>query len=74
MQKFTATDALREVALKNNMSVEEVRKEIQAAIDAGMVNPDPAVRGYWANIPKQSDRPTPEEFIGYMAKKIKSGL
>jgi len=34
---------IAEIALKNGVSVAEVRREIQAALDEGMKNPDPNV-------------------------------
>ena len=39
-----ADAALREVARKNHITVDEVRKEIQLAMIAAMRNPDPAVQ------------------------------
>ena len=35
------------IAEKYNTIPEEVRREMQIAIDAGFVNPDPAVREEW---------------------------
>jgi len=66
---------LAEIALKNGVSVAEVRKEIQAALDEGMKNPDPKVQAYWNSIPRRSEKPTLEEIVAYLAndvKKVKS--
>lgn len=63
--------ALQEVAAANNTTVEEVRKEIMIAMEAGMSNPDPAVQALWREIPYKGDKPTPEEFIAFIKEKVK---
>lgn len=63
--------ALQEVAAYNNTTVEEVRKEIMIAMEAGRNNPDPAVQALWAQIPHEGDKPTPEEFIAFLSARIK---
>ena len=60
-----------EIALKNGVSVAEVRKEIQAALDEGMKNPDPNVQAYWNSIPRKGDKPTAQEVITYFSNQIK---
>ena len=54
-----------------NYSPEEVRREMQIAIDAGFDNPDPAVQEEWKKMTLKGDRPTPEEVINYAVKKLK---
>jgi hypothetical protein len=61
------------IAAENNTTVEEVRKEIELAIRAGLANPDPKVRAEWAKIPKAGEIPTPEETIAYCVRQIKKG-
>ena len=63
-----ADAALREVARKNHITVDEVRKEIQLAMIAAMCNPDPAVQKRWREIPHTGDTITPEALITYIAK------
>lgn len=63
--------ALREVAAANNTTVEQVRAEIWETMEAGRNNPDPAVQALWAQIPRKGDKPTPEEFIAFLAARIK---
>lgn len=63
-----ADAALREVARKNHITVDEVRKEIQLAMIAAMCNPDPAVQKRWCEIPHTGDTITPEDLITYIAK------
>lgn len=63
-----ADAALREVARKNHITVDEVRKEIQLAMIAAMCNPDPVVQKRWREIPHTGDTITPEDLITYIAK------
>ena len=50
---------------------EEVRREMQIAIDAGFDNPYPAVQEEWKKMTLKGDRPTPKEGINYAVKKLK---
>ncbi len=50
---------------------EEVRREMQIAIDAGFDNPNPAVQEEWKKMTLKGERPTPEEVINYAVKKLK---
>ncbi len=72
MTNSKAQKLFEQVALKNGVSVAEVRKEIEIAIDEAMTNPDPAVKKEWENFKFKGDKPTPEEFIVHMAKKVQS--
>lgn len=60
-----------QIALENNTTPQEIRKEIEKAIDEAMNNPDPKTRIFWDNIPKRGARPTPEEVIAYAAAEVK---
>ena len=59
------------IAEKYNTTPEEVRREMQIAIDAGFDSPDPAVQEEWKKMTLKGDRPTPEEVINYAVKKLK---
>lgn len=68
---FMSVDhALRELALRNGTTVEEVRKEIKLAMLAGLCNTDPAVREKWREISCIGEAPMPEELIAYAAETI----
>ena len=68
-RKHIDADAtLREVARKNHITVDEVRKEIQLAMIAAMCDPNPAVQKRWREIPHTGDTITPEDLITYIAK------
>ena len=59
------------IAEKYNTTPEEVRREMQIAIDAGFDNPDPDVQEEWKKMTLKGDRPTPEEVINYAVKQLK---
>lgn len=69
--RISAEQALQEVALRHNTTVEEVRKEIKLAMLAGLCNTAPTVQAKWKEIPRVGDVPTPEELITYAAEKVK---
>jgi len=71
MRKSDGAKAIEKLAVQKGISAAEVRREIENAIDIGMANPDPTVQAYWAKIPKESETPTPEEVIVFIAKNIK---
>ena len=70
MNTDKSANALKKVAANNGSSVEDVKYEIQAAIDFAMKNPDPEIKKFWDSIPKKGKTPTPEEVIAYLADKI----
>lgn len=57
---------LKNMAAKEGTTVEEIRKEMQNAIDAGFANPDPAVKAKWADMWGEGKKPTVDEFIRRM--------
>ena len=59
------------IAEKYNTTPEEVRREMQIAIDAGFDNPDPALQEVWNKMTLKGERHTPEEVINYAVKKLK---
>ena len=63
---------LQSIAIQNNTTVHAIRREMQAAIDEAFESPDPAARTAWKDIPFRGDRPTPEEFVAHMARKLQS--
>ncbi|BDF33150.1 hypothetical protein CE91St62_12150 [Lachnospiraceae bacterium] len=59
------------IGQEEGISAKEVERKIQLAIDSGFDNPDEKVQAEWAKIPFKGERPTPEEVIEYMCKKLK---
>lgn len=57
---------LRKIAKQNGVTVAEVRREMQRAIEAAYENPNAAALA----VPRKGDVPTPEEFIDYCVGKL----
>lgn len=57
---------LRKIARENGVSVAEVRREIELAIDAAYIKPNAAA----LFIPRKNAVPTLEEFINYCVGEI----
>ena len=74
MSKSRGEIAIEQLAAQKNISVEEIRREIGLAIDEAIANKEPEVHKQWAEILKYGQKPTPEEFIEYMADKALSQL
>lgn len=70
MSKFKKI--LKKIAEKEGISVEEVYREMQTAIDAGFSNPDPAIQAAWRNIPLPCGKPRPEDVIAYCTGMLKA--
>lgn len=63
----------RHIAEKNGVSAEEVRDEIQKAIDEAWNNPpkdDGTARAYQSLVPCRGSIPTPEELIRFAVSEI----
>lgn len=63
-------DIFKKVAMKCGTTPDEVRNEIQLAIDEAFNSPNPEIHRLWENIPRKGDRPTAEEVIEYMSHEI----
>lgn len=70
MKKTSIEKCFKKVAKQNGISVEEVKSEIQSAIEIAMLNPDPAIREQWNQIPHKGETVSPEEIIAYLINKI----
>ena len=62
------------IAQKENMTVDEVRNEMQSAMEERQKSCDPAVQALWASIPRKGAELTLEEFVVYVAKWTHSTL
>lgn len=65
---------LLQIAAAHNTTVEEVRKEISAAIEAGMNHPDPEIQKKWRAMSRTGGTPTPEEAIHCLSREAKKGV
>lgn len=57
---------LEQIAIKNCVSITQVRQDIQKALDKGRRSSDEKVREYWSKIPTKHKKPTVEEVILYI--------
>ncbi len=73
-KKIDAEKALRFIAIKEGVSVEELRKQIKLAMLAGLCNQDPVIQARWRKVPCKGEVPTPEELITYLATHIDAGI
>lgn len=71
MKRSKGAKAIAELATQKGISAEEIRREIQLAIDLGMANRDLNVQAYWRKMIKNGVKPTPEYVIEYIAKQVK---
>ena len=62
--------ALRKVAEENGVSVEEVRREIQAIIDDLYNSDDLEIKNKWRSITETGQKPTVEQVIEYLTAKV----
>lgn len=72
MDKSQVLKAFEKIAQKEGISVDEVRQEIQIAIDDAMKSDDHAVQAFWKKIKCSGDKPTPEEVVLHLAEQIKA--
>ena len=64
---MNCNEIIKQVAIANNTTPEEVYSEMQIALDAAFQNPDPNVQKEWAKVPLSGNRPTPEDVIPFLA-------
>ncbi|OJU08710.1 MAG: hypothetical protein BGN88_05250 [Clostridiales bacterium 43-6] len=62
------------LAKEKNLSVAEIRKEIQIAIETGMASDNPEAKARWTKMCHNGNPPTPEEVITYLSKEVKKEL
>ncbi len=74
MKKNKVQKILEMVAVANGVSVMEVRKDIQDALDEGMKSEDPEVKDYWNLIPRRGEKPTLEETIVFLGKQANKSI
>ena len=68
-----ARRAIEKVARREHKAVEEVRADMIEAMSEGFNSKDPAARAMWAQIPCEGERPTPEELIAWVGKRLGGG-
>lgn len=58
----------RQIARKYGVTVAEVKRDMQAAIDEAYKNPNAAA----LDVRRNGDKPTPEEFIAHIARRVQA--
>lgn len=66
-----AENAIRKIAIREGVTVEYVRKQIQIAMINGLCSSDPEVKAFWDSIPREKEVPSPEELIIYVSEMVK---
>lgn len=66
-----AAGIITQIAREHHMPEEQVRSDMQEAMNAARANPDPAAQAQWASFHYAGAAPTPEEFILWLAEKAK---
>lgn len=62
-----ASDIIRQIAREHHVPEEQVRSDMEEAMNAGRSNPDPSVQARWASFHYAGEEPTVEEFILWTA-------
>ena len=70
LEMFRAKKIIREMAKTNGVSEEEIRAEMNKAIEAGMSASTPTAQAAWKASPFYGSKPSPEEFILWCASQI----
>ena len=70
MQQRNFEEILTVIARKHHSTVDDVRREMEIALQEGLSNPDPVIRAQWARIPSKGPTPTLEELVTYIAAQI----
>lgn len=68
MQKYNFDRILAQIARTHHTSVAEVRREMEAAMQAALENPSPIVQSQLQKLPKQGCDLTLGEFAVYLVK------
>ena len=67
-----ARKAIKRLAKEHGVPEEEVRREIEEAMLAGMADPDPEIQAQWAAIRWRNGKPTVDEFVAYITEQIEA--
>lgn len=72
MKRSGMDEMLEKIARSNNTTPEQVRREMEAAIDVMMENQDESKRVYRISLIGHEGRPTVDEFITALANTVKA--
>ncbi len=69
-RKRKTDESLKTIAAREVITEDEVRDVIARAVSYALKSSDPEIQRFWQNIPCESDSPTIEEIIDFLAEKI----
>ena len=69
MKKEETDRILQKIARNNHTTVQEVRREMELAMQAGQSSTNPAVQALCRSIPRKGSQLTLEELIAYLSKR-----
>ena len=72
MSHSNLDDIIVYIANKENTTAEAVRAEMQSAMEAAQKSRNPTAQALWASIPRKGPELTLEEFIAFLADKLRS--
>ena len=70
LENLTGKLTIEKLAAQKGLNVQEIKDEINIAIEIAMNHPDVSIQQFWRNIPCKGAKPTPEEVITYLASKV----
>ncbi len=70
MDLYRARKMIQELAKSEGIAEEEMRMEMEKAIETGFSNQDPTVKKIWRASPFRDNRPSLEEFILWCASQL----
>lgn len=69
-----ARKSIKKIAKQEGVSIDDVRREMQTAIDEEMKSTEPQAVEFWKKVPHNGEKPTPEELIDYISKNLRKQL
>jgi len=63
-------DIFNQIAKRHGVTAAEVKRDIEAAIEAAWESDNPKVRAFQKEIPAAGKKPTPEEMIQFLTERI----
>ena len=70
MSKRRMRRMLEQIARDNHITPQEVRKQMQLALDEAQSCPDPVVQAKWHSIPHKGEKVTLEELLEYASNTL----
>ena len=70
MTKQELDQIIKRIAREQNTTPEKVRREMELAIEEAMSSRNPFVRARWKKMPYQGEKPTLEEVMEYLVKRV----